>query len=142
MLENTKGFFKRARSKTILFFREFQDFINNTKEKFKNLYQTNYNTGLHHLEHGNLWDASLRFKIIKKFWPDKLEAQYQYAVCLILQNMNEDAKVVLNEILKKDQKYSEAKVLLKDLEGGKTQKMVEEYKAKFNKDNEKKTKTK
>jgi len=136
MLKNTKEFFKRTKFKVVLFFDKFESFVNNTREKLKNLYQTNYNTGMYHLEHGNLWDATLRFKIIKKFWPDKLEAQYQYAVCLILQNMNQDATALLNEMLGKDQNYIGAKNLLEDLENGRTQKIVEEYKAKFNKENE------
>lgn len=139
MLDNTKEFLKKTKSKIILFFGQFQNFVNDTKEKFKNLYQTNYNTGMHHLENGNLWDATLRFKIIKKFWPNKLEAQYQYAVCLILQDMEQQAKILLNEMIAKDKNYTEALNLLKDLESGNTQKMVEEYKAKFNKNNEKET---
>lgn len=139
MLENTKEFFKKTKSKIILFFSQFQKFINDTREKFKNLYQTNYNTGMYHLENGNLWDATLRFKIIKKFWPNKLEAQYQYAVCLVLQNMNQQALALLSEILTKDENYAEASNLLKDLENGNTQRMVDEYKAKFSKNNEEET---
>ena len=131
MLENTKEFFKKIRSQTILFFGNFQSFINDTKEKFRNLYQTNYNTGMYHLENGNLWDATLRFKIIKRFWPNKLEAQYQYAICLILQNMNQQAIALLSEMLIKDKNYIEARNLLTDLENGNTKKMVEEYKARF-----------
>ncbi|MDD2840048.1 MAG: hypothetical protein PHY80_02870 [Rickettsiales bacterium] len=139
MLENAKGFLKNVKSKTILFFGDFQNFVNDSKEKFKNLYQTNYQTGMYHLEHGNLWDATLRFKIIKRFWPNKLEAQYQYAICLILQGMKGDAILLLNDILKKDQNYIEAQILLEDLKNERVPLIIEEYKAKFNKNNEEET---
>ncbi|HSQ97802.1 MAG TPA: tetratricopeptide repeat protein [Rickettsiales bacterium] len=124
------------KSKLVLLSGMFQSFVSNNREKFKNLYQTNYKTGMYHLEHGNLWDATLRFKIIKKFWPEKLEAQYQYAICLILQNMIRDAKALLSDVLKNNPDYTEAKTLLEDIESNKTQQIIEEYKAKFEKDNE------
>jgi hypothetical protein len=138
MLEEAKGFLKKLKSKMFFLFGKFQDFANDIKEKFKNLYQTNYNTGMYHFEHGNIWDAALRFKIIKKFWPDKLEAQYQYALCLILKGMDNDANALLHDILKKNQNYSQAQNLLDDLESGKTQQMVKEYETKFNENNNEK----
>ena len=94
---------------------------------------------MYHLEHGNLWDAAFRFKIIKKFWPNKLEAQCKYAYCLILQGLNSDATVLLNEILRKDSNCSEAKELLEKIEKNETAKLIADYNAKFNKDSETKT---
>lgn len=124
------------KSRMVSFSGIFQGFINSNREKLKNLYQTNYQNGMYHLEHGNLWDATLRFKIIKRFWPKQLEAQYQYAICLVLQNMTRDARALLNDILKNNPDYVEARDLLNDVENDNTAKIIEEYRAKFIKDNE------
>lgn len=106
-------------------------FFNESKYKLQHLYETNYNNGLYHLEHGNLWDASFRFKMMKRLYPDKLEAQCQYAVCLILQGFNKDAETLLVEILEKDPKYNQAEELLNKVKNNDTKKMVEEYKERF-----------
>lgn len=133
MFNRIGEFFKKWMAKFLDFINLCKTSIKQQKEKFKNLYQTNYNTGMFHLEHGNLWDASLRFKIIKKFWPDKLEAQYQYAICLVLEDMKDDAISLLKDILKKDENYSDAKQLLNDLENNIENSVIKSYKEKFKK---------
>ena len=133
MFATTKEFFKRAKVQILNIFDKSKNFIKSSREKFQNLYQTNYNTGMYHLEHGNLWDATFRFKIIKRFWPNELEAQYKYAYCLVLQEMNGDAETLLKEILEKDPNYEEARNLLQKIENNDTKKMVDDFKAKFNK---------
>ena len=133
MFNRIGEFFKKWMAKFLDFINLCKTSIKQQKEKFKNLYQTNYNTGMFHLEHGNLWDASLRFKIIKKFWPDKLEAQYQYAICLVLEDMKDDAISLLKDILKKDENYSDAKQLLNDLENNIENPVIKSYKEKFKK---------
>ena len=133
MFNRIGEFFKKWMAKFLDFINLCKTSIKQQKEKFKNLYQTNYNTGMFHLEHGNLWDASLRFKIIKKFWPDKLEAQYQYAICLVLEDMKDDAISLLKDILKKDENYSNAKQLLNDLENNIENPVIKSYKEKFKK---------
>lgn len=132
MFENTKDFFRKARGQISSIAEKVRFFIEDSKKKFHNLYQTNYDTGMYHLSHGNLWDAAFRFKIIKRFWPNKLEAQYMYAYCLVLQNLNFDAKKLLNEILEKDPNYLEAKDLLEKIEKNETAKVIDEFKVKFN----------
>ncbi len=133
MFDKIKEFFKKWTAKFLDFINLSKTFIKQQKEKLKNLYQTNYNTGMFHLEHGNLWDAAFRFKIIKKFWPDKLEAQYQYAICLVLEDMKNDAIALLKDILKKDENYSDAKQLLNDLENNIENPVIKSYKEKFKK---------
>lgn len=140
MFANTKEFFKKARGQVTSIIEKVKIFIEDSKRKFHNLYQTNYDTGMYHLEHGNLWDATFRFKIIKRFWPNKLEAQYRYAYCLVLQGLNSDATILLNEILKKDPNYKEARELLGKIEGNDTAKMIADFKAKFNKNEDTETK--
>jgi hypothetical protein len=97
------------------------------------MYETNYKIGMFHLSRGNLWDAAFRFKIIKKFWPDKLEPQYQYAYCLVLQNMNGCAIQLLNEILEKDPNYTEARELLNKINNDESSEIIKEFKEKLNK---------
>jgi len=133
MFANTKDFFKNARGQITSIIRRVKNFIDDVKDKFHNLYQTNYDTGMYHLERGNLWDAAFRFKIIKRFWPDMLDAQYKYAYCLVLQGFNSDAKTLLKEILVKDQNYTQAKELLEKVENNDTEKVIADFKAKLDK---------
>lgn len=134
MFSGAKNFFNRAKEQALSLFDRAKNFIEDSKNKFENLYQTNYNTGMYHLEHGNLWDATLRFKIVKRFWPNQLDGQYQYAVCLVLQEMNGDAKLVLEDILAKEPDNSKAEDLLQKIETGKTKEMVDEFNSKFNRE--------
>jgi tetratricopeptide (TPR) repeat protein len=87
------------------------------REKFKNLRDTNYNLGVKHLENGHLIDATLRFRIIKKAWPEYYDAYYQLAYCLALKNKKDKAKEVINELLSKNPDYdSKARELLNHIE--------------------------
>ncbi len=132
MFADTKQFFKKTIEQVVSVIGRVRDFAEDSKRKFHNLYQTNYDTGMYHLEHGNLWDATFRFKIIKRFWPNELEAQYKYAYCLVLQGLNSDAGVFLNEILAKDANYSEAKELLEKINNNDTAEIIADFKAKLN----------
>ncbi len=75
------------------------------KEKMKDLHSTNYELGLKHLENGRLKDASIRFFLMRKFWPDDPDAYFQHAYCLILRHKNDAAKKVLEELLRKNPNY-------------------------------------
>lgn len=75
------------------------------KEKFKDLHSTNFELGLKHLENGHLKDASIRFFLMRKFWPDDPDAYFQHAYCLILRHKNAAAKKVLEELLRKNPDY-------------------------------------
>ena len=87
------------------------------RKKMQNLYQTNYDLGMRHLERGNLSEAVFRFRIIKKFWPDKYEAYYQLAYCLILLKKPHKAKIVIDELLMKNPDYkSKVAELLNSIE--------------------------
>ena len=77
------------------------------REKTKNLRQTNYDLGIKHLENGHIDEAIIRFKIIRKFWPDVVDAQYQLAYCLALKEKFKEAKKVLDQLLSKNPDYDQ-----------------------------------
>jgi len=112
MISRIKNVFKKIRAYCSAVIDTCKDWVHNFRDKLSNLYETNYNTGMYHLAQKHIWDATFRFKIIRKFWPDKLDAQYQYAFCLVLGGMDENAIVVLKDLLTKDPSYTKAKTLL------------------------------
>lgn len=89
------------------------------KEKSKNLRKTNYELGLKHLENGNISEAIFRFRIVKKFWPDLLEANYYLAYCLVLKDRRFEAKKILEEFISKYPNIDEKTILLlEDINSG------------------------
>ncbi|MBM3580098.1 MAG: hypothetical protein FJX34_04935 [Alphaproteobacteria bacterium] len=83
------------------------------KDKMRNLREANYQLGLRHLEKGEMRDAIFRFRFIKRFWPDLWDAYYQLGYCLVLDKRPKEAKLVLEELLKKNPAYdSKAQELL------------------------------
>ncbi len=118
---------QNAGSKLALKFREksqkFANFLNDSletakqeyysiKEKSKNLQKTNYELGLKHLEDGNISEAIFRFRIVKKFWPDLLEANYYLAYCLFLKDRKFEAKKLLEEFIKRNPNVDDKTILL------------------------------
>ena len=97
-------------------------------QKFRNLPNTNYNVGLLHLKKGNLWDATCRFTIMTKFWPEYHKASYQLAYCLVLRDMDLEAQVILEKLVKDFPKNAPAKTLLKNIKDKTTDKVREDYK--------------
>ena len=77
------------------------------RKKMKDLSSTNYNLGMKHLDSGNVSEATFRFKITKKFWPNNYDAYYQLIYCFILSNKIEKAKVVAKELLIKKPNYKD-----------------------------------
>jgi tetratricopeptide (TPR) repeat protein len=97
-------------------FQAIQNEFYTIRAKCENLRETNYNLGLKHLEKGNLSDAIFRFRFIKKFWPDLLDARYQLAYCLVLKKKPFEAKKILEELFAQNPNYdSKAKELLDDI---------------------------
>lgn len=91
---------------------EFSDI----KEKCQDLRQTNFNLGRQHLKNGKLSEAILRFRIIKKIWPDFYDAHYELAYCLALKGKFNKAKKILEDLLKAQPNYKPlAKELLQHL---------------------------
>lgn len=45
-----------------------EDWLFEHRDKLQNLERTNYELAIHHFNHGNLSDAAMRFKIVRKFW--------------------------------------------------------------------------
>jgi len=89
------------------------------KDRISNLRETNYKLGLKHLENGNITDAIFRFRFINKVWPDLLDAQYQLAYCLTLNNKPLEAKLVLKKLLSHHPDYDpKAYDLLDHIEEG------------------------
>ncbi len=76
------------------------------KEKTKDLRSSNYELGLKHLENERLSEAIVRFRIIKKFWPDFYEAYYQLAYCLVLKGKPYEARKSLIELLEKQPNFN------------------------------------
>lgn len=71
------------------------------KEKSKDLRSTNYELGMKHLENDKLSEATMRFRLIIKFWPDFYDAYYQLAYCLVLQGKFYEARKRLLDLLEK-----------------------------------------
>jgi tetratricopeptide (TPR) repeat protein len=93
------------------------------KDKCGNLEETNYKLGLKHLEKGNLSEAIFRFRITKKFWPQRFDAYYHLAYSLALKQKYRDAEQVLQELLVKNSSYGiKAKELLELLNKAKSDK--------------------
>lgn len=133
MFDGISELFKNTKNQFNSLTKKSKDFYKDNRKKFQNLYETNYNTGLYHLEHGNLWDATFRFRVVRIFWPDEIDPRYQYAVCLVLKEKNNEAEVILEDILKKNSNYKNAKDLLKKIQNRETEKMVAEFRAKSEK---------
>lgn len=97
------------------------------KDRIGNLRQTNYKLGLKHLENGHIKDAIFRFRFINKFWPELLDAHYQLAYCLTLDNKSSQAKIVLRELIANNPDYDrKAFDLLEHIEEGMKQKSFDE----------------
>lgn len=95
------------------------------KNRIQNLRETNYKLGMKHLENGNITDAIFRFRFINKFWPDLIDAQYQLAYCLTLDNKPHEAKVILKQLLAHHPDYDrKAADLLEHIEEGLQQKSL------------------
>lgn len=87
------------------------------KKKLEDLRETNYNQGLKYLERGDVRDAIFRFRIVKKFWPDLLDAHYYLAYALMLNKKPLKAKVILQELLQHHPDYDhKAQELLNKIE--------------------------
>ena len=67
-------------------------------QKSKNLLQTNFELGLHHLNNGNIKEAHFRFFLISKFWPKFESGLYYYAYILTIQQKYQKAKSVIEKI--------------------------------------------
>jgi thioredoxin-like negative regulator of GroEL len=109
MFEKVKEFYSVYIDKSKGLLSNLKPFVEDIKYKFDNLYETNLNNGKTHLKKGNLFDATFRFKIVNRFWPDKPEGQYYYAYCLVLTNKVSKGKEILAKI---ENKYDDAKILL------------------------------
>ncbi len=87
------------------------------KKKLEDLRETNYNQGLKYLERGDIRDAIFRFRIVRKFWPDLLDAHYHLAYALMLNNKPDKAKVILQGLLLDHPDYDpKARELLNKIE--------------------------
>ena len=67
-------------------------------QKSKNLLQTNFELGLHHLNNGNIKEAHFRFFLICKFWPKFESGLYYYAYILTLKQKYQKAQSVIEKI--------------------------------------------
>ncbi|GMO61486.1 MAG: hypothetical protein Ta2D_07440 [Rickettsiales bacterium] len=102
-----------------------KNFIDETKNKFNNLYETNLNTGLHFLSKGHIGEANFRFWFMCKTWKEEIVPQYYYAYCLLIKGKVKDSKSILEKI---QEQNTDAKILLDKINNGKSDEVVEEYK--------------
>ncbi len=76
--------------------------ISDIAQKTKDLKKTNHDLALKHLKKGNISEASFRFWIMTKFWPDYYDAYYERAYCLYIENKISKSRKVLEVLLKKN----------------------------------------
>ncbi len=80
--------------------------------KLRDLSETNYLLGLHHLRLQNMSDAELRFRIVLFLKPNHPDALYQLAKCLFIRNQKSKALINLNKSLALKSDFPEAEYLL------------------------------
>lgn len=85
------------------------------REKSKDLVKTNYELGLDHWQRGNLYDATLRFKMTLFLRPDHLLAHYQLGRCYLAKNKHEQAKKEFNAALQLQPDFPESLYFLSTL---------------------------
>ena len=99
-------------------FSDLKKEIAESREKLKDIGDTNYKLGIYHLEKRNIKDAILRFKIAMHFNKDSALLHYHLARCYIHGKKNDKAKIELEKALIIDTKFTEARYrlsLLRDL---------------------------
>lgn len=89
----------------------FKD-LSSSKSKFSDLVDTNYKLGLNHLRRDNIVDAKFRFKMVLRFQPSHLEANYYMAKALLMDNETTTAIKHLNKVLKINPDFFRAKYCL------------------------------
>lgn len=85
------------------------------REKMKDIPGTNYELALLHMKNGNLDDAILRFKMVIFLTPEKAEAYYNLARCLVMVGDNESAEENLTKALSFKPDFAEAKYVLEKI---------------------------
>ena len=102
---------RESANKLQIFFEEKVNFVKAEyqliRKKLENLQDTNYQQGLRYLDRGHVRDAIWRFRIVIKFWPDHLDAYYQLAYALVLNNKLIQAKKVLEDFLAHNPNYDQ-----------------------------------
>ncbi len=78
------------------------------REKLKDIPGTNYALGLHHLRHGNLDDAIMRFKMVIWFDPQLADAYYNLGRCLLIKGNHILAEKNLQKALSLKNDFPEA----------------------------------
>lgn len=90
--------------------------LKESKEKLKNIIETNYKLGLYHLNANNLNDASFRFRLVLYFEPTHYNALYNLAKCLIAKKKTTSAVEKLKLALKLKTDFTEAQYLLSTID--------------------------
>jgi len=93
-------------------FNKFVENIHDKIKKLKNLAETNYLLGLHHVRLNNMSDAELRFRIVLFLNPQHTDALYQLAKCLFIRDQKEKALLTLKKALALKPDFPEAEYLL------------------------------
>ena len=95
-------------NKTQFLVNKCKDFIKETRIKLNDLSKTNFDLGIHHLNKGNLNDAILRFKLVKRFGHQYDDLDYFLGRCYLEKLKYSKAKILFeNYIIKNNPKFSE-----------------------------------
>ncbi|WP_236870046.1 methyltransferase domain-containing protein [Candidatus Bandiella numerosa] len=86
---------------------KLKSIVNEIKVKSKNLSKTNYDLGLFHFNRGNLNDAILRFRLLKRFEENYSDLDYLLGRCYFEKSRFEKAKQYLEDYVKNDDKFKE-----------------------------------
>ena len=85
-----------------------KDFIKETKIKLNDLSKANFDLGIYHLNKGNLNDAILRFKLVKRFGHQYDDIDYFLGRCYLEKLKYSKAKILFeNYIIKNNPKFLE-----------------------------------
>lgn len=79
-LSNTISIIHSIYKDIAAFMHNLKEDIFSTREKVKDLYKTNYELGLYHLNALNYGDAIFRFKMLKLFYANKVSAEIDYYI--------------------------------------------------------------
>jgi len=132
--EKPQGFLKRWSSRMEMFssfikknIKKTKSTITESRSRLSNLEKSNYDIGRYHLRRGHIWDATFRFKLMNKFWPEYKDAKYYLAYCLAIKGKYEDAKKFINEFLGSNPNHKKAKELHNALENEKMEEFIKKY---------------
>jgi tetratricopeptide (TPR) repeat protein len=81
-------------------------------KRSKNLSESNFKLGKKYYRNGNFSEATFRFTILTKFWPDHYEGYFMLAKSLLAQNKFRKAEKILNKLIRRKPAFKDRAVEL------------------------------